>query len=309
MKTTLMKLLVITSLILFTAGCSTVSYTANSNYVGFSEDGVKSVQQKKKTSYTDDALNSTYDDEFVYDDEGDIIKHIQTSYFDNGDKYDEYIVQYQKIGGTVLPQSVSVNGVVYMEVEYEILSADHEGKITEFTSSPLFNQIKPNIDLIRFKFTDYIKYTMDIDVFDVPFRADNRFVSTEEKYAFYSGLSLDKVLTIGYDNIVLKSFYYSPSKFDIGYDLSLDTDSALEMISEEDDVRNTTFTYEWDVVAGKIIQKSMIIKENYSKDYLVFFINREFDQSGRRVSEEWNVNDSISNTEEPVVLFSQKLTY
>jgi len=306
MKKTLMRTLVLVSLVLFATGCTTVSYSAGRSYVGFATDGVKSVQQTKKTSFSDDALYSTYDDEFVYDEDGNVIKHIQTQYFDNGAKYDEYVVVYQKIGGNILPESVAINGVVYMEVEYDILSADHEGKIKEASSTPEIAQNFRNYILFV---NQNINWNIDIENFDVPFRSDGKFVSTEESLSFYTGLSMDKVLTLGYDNIVIKRFYHSPSKYRAGYNLSVDSlSSEMEEIID-DESRNTTFTFEWDVVAGEIVQKGMTLKENMRGDYLEFFIERDYDNSGRRISEIWNVIDSESKSGEPVMLFEQKLNY
>ncbi len=297
MKKIIIKILAAATLLLVFTGCVT-TYSARRGYVGFSTDDVKSSQQSMKTSLTDEEVFSTYDDEFVYDEDGDVIKHIQTQYFDNGNKYDEYVVVYQKIDGTILPKSVSINGIVYMEVEYEILSSDHEGRISEYTSTPKIRQEK-QIMFSRIP----INWDIDIDNFDVPFRSDDHFVSTEEKYAFYTGLSLDKVLTIGYNNIVLKSFYHSPTKYNAGYNISLSNSTSSNGDSPEffeNFTYSTTFTYDWDVIAGKIVQTGMELKESNFGDLVTFEIEREFDDLGRRITELWKIDDSTLKNDEPI---------
>lgn len=315
MKKSLGRIAILTSLLLFTLGCTTIEYATNSDYVGFSYKGVSSAQQSKKTDMISDDLYSTYDDEFVYDEDGNLIKHIQTNYFDNGEKFDEYIVTYQKIGEYILPESVAVNGVVYMDVEYDLLPTDHEGRIRGYTSDPTFFRRERNVLLFK---DDMVKWQIDIANFDVPFRSDGKFVSTEESFAFFTGLSTDKVLTIGYDNIVLKRFYYSPAKFRSGYDISLGMGSSEPREVNDDASRNTVFTYEWDVIGGEIVQTGMMVKETLANlggllaeksDFITFSIEREFDDSGRRISELWKILDSAKNPDETITIYSQELNY
>ncbi|MBI9099116.1 MAG: hypothetical protein JEY91_11595, partial [Spirochaetaceae bacterium] len=190
----------------------------------------------------------------------------------------------------------------------EILPAEHEGAVGESAPTPEVDQF------IKFLFSEnHRTWSIDIDNYEVPFQTDRKFVSTEEKYGFYTGLSLDKVLTVGYDNIVLKRFYHSPSKFIAGYNLSLDSDpSEIDEILE-DKSHNTTFVYQWDVVAGEIVQTGMVFTKNLStnlhKEYLIFYVDRQYDDSGRKISEEWKLKDSKKYQEEALTVFSQTLTY
>jgi hypothetical protein len=191
-------------------------------------------------------------------------------------------------------------------VEYEILASEHEGPIEGFSSSP---NIKENLRNYLLFIDQTLNWNIDIDNFEVPFQTDGYFVTTEEKYAFYTGLSMDKVLSVGYDNIVLKRFYHSKAKYYAGFKVSLDNQSReMEEISDEK-TRNTLFTFDWDVVAGKIVQKEMILKETIYDITQEFFIEKEYDESGRRLSEEWKVNYSKRKEDGPILLFTQNLTY
>lgn len=293
-----MKKIILTGLTVLLAltfiGCTTVTYSTHSGYVGFvSDDGVKTVKQEKNLS--GEVLNSTYDDEFIYDEDGDLKQHIQTEYYNNGSDYITWEVYYQKINGVVLPLQVAVNGQVYMSMEYELMETDNEGLITPYTSSPSFYRhvSTPLLD------SSSSKWTIDIERFDVPFKADGKYVIRKEKYNYYTGLSSDKVLSLGYDNIVLKSFTYSSSK-------------RLKGIYEGEypvSDRETSFTFEWDVVGGKLIQPQMTLKETATEEFMHFFVKREFDEQGRRISEQWTAKDSENNSEEEVMIFNQELTY
>ena len=293
------------ALILAVTGCTTISYSAKPTYVGFSSSGVKSVQQVKKTSYGSDVLVKTFDDEFIYDDEGDIIKHTQTQYFDDGEKFDEYVITYQKIGGVLLPKSAAINGIVYMEADYDLLPVDNEGKIPEYSSIPSFcRSVKDYVMLDSYSDS----WTMDIGNFDVPFRVDGRYVESENKFNYYSGFDKDNVITAGYDNILLQRFYYSNTKFKAGYNISLGKDAPSEEDLVDEGHNNTTFLFEWGVVADKLVQKKVTVVENFPSLKMTFSVDRDFDQAARITGERWSVFDSEKNTE-PVVLFEQTLAY
>ncbi|MBB6480380.1 hypothetical protein [Spirochaeta isovalerica] len=304
---------VLAAVIVLATSCTSTRYTARSGYVGFTEDGAVTVQQMKKTSLGEDTLYPTFDDEFEYDENGNVMKHIQTKYFDNGEKYDEWVVEYQKIGETTLPKSVSINGIVYLEVEYEILESDHEGKIYPLAGTPNFVQNNGGNFLMALFVGSQpiIEWDLDLENFEVPFRNDNRFVTKEESFGIYTGLSVDKVLSLGYDNIVIKKFYYSYDKFNYGFNLSI-ADSQPGMMKGDGEMKdeyNVSFVYDWNVAGGKIIQNGMTFTRNHPKGYMKFFTEREFDSTGRRTSEIWKLNDSVTYVEEPVVLFQQTLTY
>lgn len=290
------------------AGCASVQYTARSGYVGFNEDGAVTVQQMKKTQLNEDELYSTYDDEFVYDEDGNVIKHIQTEYFNKGEKYDEWVVEYQIIGGNVLPRSMAVNGVVYMEVEYEILESDHEGPVYATTGTPQFTQGgNSGFSSLFTGGSAIVDWNLDLENFEVPFRTDGRFVTREGKFGIYTGLSMDKVLSLGYDNIVLKRFYYSSDKYYRGYNLSVADNSGNQ--KEIEDKNNVAFEYDWKVIGGKIAQTGMTVTSNSGDKYMKFFADRQFDDAGRRTHETWKINDSKEYSETPLLLFQQDLTY
>lgn len=311
MKQIFKNILLFTAVMVLGMSCSSTTYAVRPEYVGFTDVGAVLVQQTQKTDINSEELYSTYDDEFIYDEEGNVIKHIQTSYFEKGQKYDEWVVEYQNIGGTTLPRSVAINGVVYMEVEYEILESEHEGSIPQMTSTPRFTQQSGKSVLSFFTGAQFYHWEIDLENIEVPFRSDNRFVTTEESFGIYTGLSMDKVLSLGYDNIVLKKFYYSLAKFNQGYNLSMaDVQSGLFSSTDADtDNHNVTFAYVWGVEGGNLTQKEMTATYNKNGKFIKFFIEREFDSAGRRIEEEWKVNDSESYIDKPVTLFKQSLAY
>jgi len=305
---------VIAAVMVLATSCTSTRYTARSGYVGYTEDGAVTVQQMKKTSIEKETMIPTFDDEFEYDDDGNVMKHIQTKYFEDGEKYIEWVVEYQKIGDTPLPKSVAVNGVVYLEVVYDILESDHEGAIRQLTSTPNFVQNDSgNMLMTLFAGRQPIyEWDLDLEHWEVPFNSDDRFVTREESFGIYTGLSVDKVLSLGYDNIVLKKFYYSYDNLENGLKLSLGGDQQTGLFKTDDEMKdeiNITFEYDWSVTGGKIIQEGMSFTRNHPKGMMKFFTEREFDDTGRRTSEIWKLKDSVTYEEEPAVLFQQTLTY
>ena len=290
-------------LLVVLAGCTTSRYNTAEGYEGFSAAGARSVQQMKKSSYRSDMLYSTYDDEFVYNEEGEVIRHIQISYYDKGEKSDRYEVVYQKLGGVILPQSVSINGVLYMEVEYDLLPVEHQGDIASCMTIPSFYQ------LIKTPFSsEEIQWSIDIDNFEVPFRYDGKFVTSDRDFSFYDGFSSEKSLSPGFDNIVLTRFFYSGSEFLKGYKRSekLAKDGAKPFDIEKSSY--SSFIFSWEAIDRKICQTSALLDESNGEDTIHFRLNREFDPQGRPTSEKWTIQDSISN-ELPVVVYNQQINY
>ncbi|MDC7227251.1 MAG: hypothetical protein PQJ61_10870 [Spirochaetales bacterium] len=300
-------IIIVAAVALITTGCSSIDYMARPSYVGFYSEGAKSVKQTKKTDYKSDELVQTFDDEFVYDEDGNIIKHTQTQYHQGTLGFDEFVMTYQKIGGVVLPESAAVNGVVYMEVEYDLLPVDHEGRIPEYTSVPVYYRKLFNIMMLQ-PMQD--RWTMDIENFDMPFRVDGKYIVSEESFDYYYGFDSDSVLTTGYDNILLQRFYFSNAKLDEGLGIPSSSISTglfgiNRMISEE-----TTFNFKWDVKADKLIHDGVEVIEVFRSGLVMNFnVEREFDSQARLTSEEWTVYDSKHGEEKMKTLYRQELAY
>ena len=143
--------------------------------------------------------------------------------------------------------AAAINGVVYLEVEYDLLPVDHKGYIPRYTSIPVFYSEVYNFLLLE---PDTSKWTMDLGNFDVPFRVDREFVKSEESFDYYSGFDKDSVLTSGYDNILLQKFYYSREKFAEGYNRTVEP--LLRMFAGRSTPENleTTFVFKWDVITS-----------------------------------------------------------
>ena len=299
------KITLWTALVAVLGFVSCNSYRGPYGYIGYYSDDVKTSKQFYGSSLTT-GLTGTFDDEFTYDEKGNVIEHVQVQYLDEGKKFVEYRVNYQSIGEYVLPKSIAVNGIEYMNVEYDLININREGPIAEYTSSPIYYE-----EIKNFGSETNIEWSVDIDNFDVPFRKDGKFVTNEANLGIFGGLSLDKALTLGYDNVVLTRFYYSQSAFQAGYQLTFNKDANVD----PEKIHNTsvTFDFVWEVIGETLVQKGMTFDQGFDSAYVVndrtFSISREFDDRGRRTKEVWTLLDDDINKGVPFVVFTQDLTY
>jgi hypothetical protein len=184
-------------------------------------------------------LKSTFDDEYVYDTAGNVVKHKQTEYFNFDSKEPSFVVwetEFKVVNGSPLPFRQSVNGVVYVEIEYDVLASQNKGKVTQGTSNRRF-VVQQQLGFDKVFFSWY----PNLDHFPVGFKDDGKFVVAQRTFNNYSGWNDENVLTLGFDNVVLKHYLYSYSKMVEGFNKSF----QWNLFNSRGDVRtdDTEFTY------------------------------------------------------------------
>lgn len=302
------------AMMVLAASCTSVRYMGP-DYVDSRMDGTpKMVEQRSYGREVFDETRPTYDEEFFYTADGKIIKVRQTEYVNTKDEAKkEFIVwetEYKAMGGKIVPWKLTVNGDTYLEIEYEILGAKNEGEVKQRSLNRRFYQ---KITQMLFMTTVYTNYSWDmsLSILPMPFASDGEFVSTKIK----ADGSFEKTLTLGWDNIVVKSVKYDPQARLVGIAKTSKTyKTGLSTIVTRSS--NANFTYEWEVIAGKICQTSM--KYNGKETGYTgmgpinldvnFTAETSYDKFGNRTAETWYLIDSKKNNEK-IVLFEEKLTY
>lgn len=296
------------------SSCTTVAYYGPSNYVGFSSDDKVKLSEESASFGKSPDVKNTYDDAYVYDVAGNIVKRKVTEYFDYDSKDAKFIVwetEYKQVGGQLLPWRQSVNGVVYVEVEYSLLQAQNKGRIPLGISERVFTQEVNNNNLLS-PHVAYNTWSINTDEYPVDFRRDDRFVVEQARYSSNQGRTLRNVLTMGNDNIVLTRFLYSYEKLTqgikesyTGYNLRM---SQMVKLAKDSDVE---FNCKWDVIGGKICLTKLDYSAKVYTSNVTFSAAAKYNEAGQRVEETWTVQDdtNANKGKEPRVVFQQKLAY
>jgi len=292
------------------ASCSSTFY-GPSSHVNFQTQGkFRSSEQKSNLTGSENSLNNTYDEEFVYDDKGNILKITQTEYIDRlatDKKFFVWTTQYKVVGGQVVPSFMTINGTPFVEVEWEVLQSKHEGPIVQDTIRRFGNQI--NLILLG---QAYLNYRVDLDVYPVSFDEDDKFVESIQRIGGGSLFNAN-YLTLGYNNIVLKRFKYDYEALAAGLSKTYaGINSAIAAkITESGNKSAILFEYEWKVIADKICQVSTLFSSRFQTEQVIFNAKLEHNASGDRTKEVWTVA-SYSKTfgdKSPMVIYEQNLRY
>lgn len=292
------------------SGCAT-TFKGPSRYVGYyTDDKIKTANQSSLTTSKVE-LQSTYDDEYEYDEDGHIVKHVQTEYFDLDSRKPKYAIwktEFTVVGGVPLPSQVSINDVPYIEVEYSLLSCDAKGEVLQANTERNFTQY------YRKLLNTYpVYWAIDLDEYPVDFEADGKFVVKKWGFTPYGGYQENRFLTLGYDNVVLKKYSYSHEKLMEGLKKSYAgsmVPTAVSTAANELKNSNYSFEYEWSVINGKICQTKVSFDRTYIKYSVHFVADVVYNEAGQRTSEVWSVAQS-SDAEKypPIVIFRQTFTY
>lgn len=297
-------------LILFGFTSCTSTYFGPRNYVGFySEDDIVTSNQFTLDPGKDN-ITSTYEEEFVYDDEGNMIKSKQTEYFDRDSKSPKFIVwetEYKVLGDHVVPSKAYVNGELYSSVDYDVLEVTAEGPIVKDVTEAFFYKEtkllfqKPLNQIWRVSLLEY----------PVPYSIDDKFVRNVETFSPYSGYRDDSILNIGFDNIVVNKYYYSYDKLLNGISKSLPYGSSKSRkLQSLTNGYNITFEYKWDSIADKACPTEVIfVSQNNDKVNAHMIVKMAYNNSGLRTDEEWIVLDTDTPEMEEIVVFKQDITY
>lgn len=291
----------LTTLVL--SGCTTV-FRGPSDYVAFSPDGKARSATTSAAVGTSPKVQNTYEDEFVYDNAGNVVKHKQTEYFNYNSETPNYVVwetDFKVVGGVVLPYRQSANDEVYLEIEYDTLQTQAKGPVKQGTERRQFSA-ETQVGFDKY----FTNFTIDLDRFSVDFPADGKFVVSQQTFNGYSGFSTENVLTLGYDNIVLKHYMYSRDKLDEGVRKSFP--AGLFGLGSQPNIKNRSseFNYEWKVIGNTIAQTKTTFSEGYGSANLTFVATATYNDAGQRTSEAWTVQ---KDSDKPIDLFHQDLKY
>jgi hypothetical protein len=291
---------------LMSFSCMSTKYYGPTDYVSFrSVDKVKTSSQVSALKEGTSPMVSTYDDEFTYDDKGNLIKFKQTEYIDRLAKDKKFIVwetESKVMGGNAVPYRVSANGVPFLEVEYDLLTVQGNGAVVEDITERTFLRIASSF----LTGTDYEPWGIALGNYDVPFKLDGKFVKEVRRFSPYSGVYYENVLTLGYDNIVLKRFHYSREKLAEGLAKSYTGyNYQSEMAKKLTKGINVDYTYEWKAIADRICQTKM----TYLSMTLKLEAAEDYDTAGKRIKETWMLADPREKTPVPLKVFEQTLTY
>jgi len=265
-----------------------VAYRGPNDYVAHYNPGKpKTITQTTLTESGKD-LQATYDDEFVYDAKGNLVKHKQTEYVEGEKGKKEFVVyetEYKVVGGVVLPASASINGVPYLELEYETLSVTATGEVKPTTATRYFLK----------QVTDYSygtrmeSFDVSLDNFSVDFKPDDKFIKTITRYSNgYYGTRVTKanVLSLGFDNVVLKKYSFNLEKMAEGLKKSYTGQKAKKFAKAQEELKDSTvsFDFAWEAIGGKICQKKASffrkLKINGKDDVVYFYADMKYNAAG-----------------------------
>lgn len=307
----LLTLLLVTLVV--SAGCMTITVKGPSRFIDYSyDDGIKKSEQKSVLSSSEEFEN-TYNDEFFYDDDGNLVKLKQTEYLGSGKnrKFIVWELEWKVLGGEVIPYRALCNGVEYCTIEYDILNSQHKGIITTDIDD---HYIRRTFDSAFDEGETWTTY-FSLEFYDVPFKVDDKFVEIYEYVHPLAGMRRRNVLTLGNNNIVLKSYVYSYYKLFTGLRKSFRSSIQTMRHDNTSNTRNSfEFTYDYEVVADNVcmtFMKYSSYNSMYNKDRnRTFEAVLNYDNSGRRIEEEWSYSDTTGSTPEgKKTVFKQILTY
>jgi len=302
MNSRFLTVLASSTLAIVLAGCAT-TYRGPSSYVDYSTDGkAKSTTQSANVG-TSPKLKSTYDDEFVYDATGNIVKHKQTEYFNYDKEQPSFVVwetDFKVVGGVVLPYRQSVNDVTYVEIDYDVLTSQAKGPIKQGTYDRRFSVEKQQgFDKL------YFDWNPELDRFPVDFKADSKYVVTQRTWYPNRGFEDENVLTLGYDNIVLKHYKYSYSSLVEGFNKSFQW-GLFNWNNGNYSRVNSEFNYDWKVIGTSIVQTDFTFSREGEGEKMNFEAKSAYNDAGQRTDEVWTAQE---NADKPVTVFHQTLQY
>jgi hypothetical protein len=294
------------ALALLVSSCVTWRYNGPTDHVDYRiPEKLKSSTQSSAVKEGNDFTLSTYDEEFTYDEKGNILKVKQTEYIDRISTEKKFIVwetESKVIGGNLVPYRVTANGVPFLEVTYDILTVAGNGAVVEDIAERSFTRVQSSF----FTKPIYENWGIALSNYSVGFRADDRFVKEVRRFDPDRGSYLENALTLGFDNIVLKSFHFSREKLAEGIAKSYTGfNLASAMFTKMSVGINVDYSYEWQVIADRICQTKL----TYLSLTLKLEVTEEYNTAGKRIKETWVASNPGTPDQPPVKLFEQILTY
>jgi hypothetical protein len=297
----------IVAMALAAVSCISTRYIGPTGHVPYqtADSKVKSSSQTSALKEGENPIVSTYDEEYTYDEKGNVLRVKLTEYIDRLDQEKKFIVwetESKLIGGNLVPWRVSANGVPFVEVEYDILTTPGKGVVTEDITDRNFVRVQ-GIPLAQ---PSYQTWGVTLSANSVSFAADGKFVREVRRYSVNEGTYLENVLTLGYDNIVLKHFHFSREKLSEGIAKSYTGyDYNSDMFRKLSKGVNVDYSYEWKTIADRICQARM----TFESMTLKLDATEEYNAAGKRTKETWLVSNPQDAKTAPVKIFEQNLTY
>lgn len=308
MITNIKKWAVLTASTALFFSCTTMQLIGPTSYSGFQYTGQLKKSEMSTGIYGTMNKNfRTYDDEVVYDKDGNVLKEKQTEYLDWTGKNDRFIVwetEYKMLGGQRIPARVLCNGVPFVTVDYTIVTSKSTGAVGQDMNRRQFTQlVKPFMAQPQLT-----NWNIDPSTFSVPFRSDNKFVKQVEKWSRDLGFYTEQAVTLGFDNIVLTGFSYSYEKLAEGLAKSnyRGETTSMQYLSRNSVV---DFKYEWTPVADKLCQTKLSFDGALYGRKTKFLAEMTYNAAGQRTKEVWTTWDYTKEKPTPVVLFEQNLSY
>jgi hypothetical protein len=282
-------------------GCAT-TLRGPADYIRYPYDGKAVSATTSANVGTYPKMQTTYEDEFVYDAAGNLVKHKQTEYFNYDSKTPAFVVwetEYKVIGGVVLPYRQTVNGEVYAQVDYDQLTSQNKGVVQQGTLDRQFS-----IEYKQLFKSVFVDWSPELSQFAVDFPADGKYVVTKNHNNYYGSYTTN-VLTPGYDNIVLKHYSYSYSTLVKGFNKSFQW-GLFHNDSRNFSSSNSEFNFEWKAVAKGIVQTKATFQEVAYGKTTNFEADADYNDAGQRTHEIWT---AFLDKGKPVTLFEQTLKY
>ena len=293
-------------LLVFMFGCTT--FMGPTNFVEYKID--KGLKKSEQSSLYENSFDKYFEDEYTYDDKGNVIKVKSTVYFDKESakdrKYIVYETEWVVIGDNVLPSKVSCNGEVYCEIQWDIMDSKNKGSITQDIYSKFYIQKDQVLTSVSYK-----RWYADLDDYPIPFLSDGKFIKNIKGYTVFYQYTEKNVLTLGYDNIVLKRYFYSYDKLRQGqaktYPAGSLKNTLIASLSKNSDVE---FNYDWNVVADKLCLNKILFTAKFPDrlESSKFEIGIKYNEKGQRTEEEWTVIEP-DNKDKRTTVFKQTLQY
>ena len=306
-------LFALAAVLLLATGCAT-DFTGPQSYVSFStgDSQIMSAGQSSKV-YQQGELQSTYDDEFEYDGEGNLLSHRQIQYFNDSMTDNKYVVwetEYKVIGGEALPYRVMVNDVVYLQVDYQLLNSGATGAVTQPIKYRSFIQHRYRNGL--WGATYPFEWGIDLRNYPVDFATDGRFVVKDWVFSLKEGYHAESVLALGQDNIVLTHYSFSDEKLLEGFKKSYTGMIPMNIRQRSTELAgsNYSFDYDWEVINDKICQTGVTFRQTYKSFNIYFESETEYNDSGNPIQETWKAAESdLDEDNVPKVIFQNSFEY
>jgi hypothetical protein len=268
----------------------------------------KGAKRSEQSSLINNKLDKYYEDEFTYDEKGNIVKVKQVEYIEPDKSDRKFIVwetEWKVYGDAVVPSRVLCNGIEFCTVEWQLLSSQNKGEIKQDIKTRYYS--KKNGLL----FPDYEFWRVDLKEYPVPsFMSDDKFVKREDKINYYEKIQIN-VLAMGYNNVVLSRYSFSYNKLASGmaktYSVYSYNHYRLNNLSGRAEVE---FQLKWKVIADIPCLDKLKYSAKMNEHNSDFAVDFTYNEKGNRKSEEWIVTKTnFSGQEEPVSIFKQVLSY